>query len=61
MKVEKKYWNPDEYETSFTTEAHIDSQPSFGIEIAWNTRNMFKPYLVINFWMLLIQIGWLVD
>jgi len=61
MKVEKTYWNPDEYQTSLTAEAHIDLQPGFGVEIAWNTRNIFKPYLVITFWKVLIQIGWLVD
>jgi hypothetical protein len=62
MKIDKTHWNQDKYEVSPTVCADEgELQPGFGAEIAWNTKNLLKPFLVIHFWHWRIQIGWLVD
>ncbi|HQX18128.1 MAG TPA: hypothetical protein PLA27_17045 [Anaerolineales bacterium] len=37
----------------------LQSQPCFGVEIGWNTKNLLKPYFVFHFWHKHIQFGWL--
>lgn len=35
--------------------------PMLGISIGWNTTNLLKPYIAVEFWHWLVQIGWLVN
>ena len=63
MQIDKKHWDmgykDEDVALSYTRE--VIGQPSFGIEIAWNMpNNLLKPYIVVNFWRWMVQVGWLV-
>ena len=66
MKIVKTNWNeqPRISEPTIDTVKYDEDdpeQPGFGFELAWNTSNLLKPFVIIWFWRWRIQVGWLAE
>lgn len=61
MKIDKTTPIPvEEIDISFGGDVmKLIRPPMFGISIGWNTTNLLKPFVAVDFWHWLIQIGWL--
>lgn len=75
MEIRQTYWNPEEVKQEYYNSGDPykllfsiikfkekdQEQPKFGLTIGWNEPKKFwKPFFVINFWNLSVNVGWLI-
>lgn len=60
MRKEITYWDERDIPNTLGGDIQSEEQPGFGFKIIWNEPSkIFKPCLILHFWSLKIQAGFL--